>query len=311
MLLGERDASMSKMTDEKLIARARHAARNLSVLAAIATSVSIGLVAIAVSIKNTALFMAPPAITLTLIATGYWLLAAAARRGNPSSVGIVIAVMVLQLAIALVSNSIIAATSGADVRPGTPGLIIPVIVTIVLAGNRKALLELQKRGLWNGIFGTAKPSGRLCVIGGTLLAAGFVSVNGFSVYAAWLSGRERHVEIARAEGFVDMINTGEQAFLKAMERLSGDYGTEELHAALDKAAELERRAEALKAAGANKDPFCSIMGTYCNAVRQWKNGLALLNSADPDFERAQQMLALGDKLRRQAGQEFSRRYVSK
>lgn len=304
---------MSKLTDDKLIKRATHAGRNLSVLAILASFGAIGLVVAAILAKEKALLMAIPAATLILITIGYWVLAVAAKRGNPSSVGSVIVVMILQFTLALVAYGITTARTdaGADAQVNMPGLIIPILVIIALVSSRNVLLELKKRDLWTQIFGSSKPSGRLCVVGSILIVIGFLGLNGSSIYAGWDTGKARQHEMQQAQYFVDMIQNEEQAFINSMSGLSGASGAEEIRAALSTVTELEQRTDAIKTAVKEGSPFGSILENYGNAVEHWKSAVTLLAAPNPDEERAQKMLILGDKLRAQAGQAFDRRYIGK
>jgi hypothetical protein len=301
---------MSKLTDDTLIKRATHAGRNLSILAILASLGAVGLVVVLVLARDTALLIASVfSVALVVIATGYWLLAVAAKRGNPSSVGTVIAVMVLQLTLTLVTYGIAAAKGGANEQPNALGSVIPILVIIALVNSRNVLIELRTRGLWEQIFGSAKPSGRLCLAGSILVVLGFIGLNASTVYAEWRTGQARQQELQHVQRFFNMIQSEEAAFMKAMGVLSGPYGVEDVQEALETVVELEQEARAIEEATAEMDSFDFIAGTYCNAVRQWKNALTLLNETEPDVERAQQMLLLGDKLRVQAGQEFDRRYA--
>src|SRR4051794_38538573 len=102
-------APVTNAFDEELLKRARHAGRNLSVLAVMATLGAIALIAAAILAKGIHGPMAVLATTISLIAGGYWVLATAARRGNPNSVGIVIVTLVLQICLALISSGVAAA----------------------------------------------------------------------------------------------------------------------------------------------------------------------------------------------------------
>src|SRR4051812_29711385 len=101
-------APVRNANDEKLLKRARHSGRNLSVLASLATFGAMALIAAALFAKGIHGFMAVLAATITLIAAGYWVLAVAARRGNPNAVGVVIVAMVLQICLALVFSGVTA-----------------------------------------------------------------------------------------------------------------------------------------------------------------------------------------------------------
>src|ERR1043165_8364783 len=187
-------APVTNAIDEKLLKRARHAGRNLSVLAILATFGAMVLIAVALFAKGIHGVMAVMAATITLIAAGYWVLAVAARRGNPNAVGVVIVAMVLQICLALIFSGIAAARTNTAFHPPTGGLLIPILVLVALASSRTVLLELKKRQLWDQVFGSAKPSGNLCWIGGTLLAAGFVAMNAGSYYVSSKAGQQQRVE---------------------------------------------------------------------------------------------------------------------
>jgi len=272
--------------DEKLLKRARHAGRNLSVLAILAT------------------FGA-----MALIAAGYWVLAVAARRGNPNAVGVVIVAMVLQICLALISSGVAAARTNSAFQPPVAGLFIPILVLVALASSRKVLLELKERQLWDQVFGFAKPSGTLCLIGGTLLATGFVAMNAGTYYIGWKAGQEQKVEFQHAKAFVELIQGAEKEFLTAMQGISVNQGKNGIETALTKFKTLEQNFEALQKEAASADRLLQILTTYGNALRQWKNGLMLLKEANADTERVQKMFKLGDQLRAEACQEFDRRYA--
>ena len=58
-------------------------------------------------------------------------------------------------------------------------MLMPIIIAIMLMRKRSALVELQRRGLWDQVHGAAKPSRRLCILGGILLSLGMVVVHAF------------------------------------------------------------------------------------------------------------------------------------
>ena len=167
--------------------------------------------------------MAVLAVAISLIATAYWVLAAAARRGNASAVGVVIVIMVVQICLSLISSGIGSARNSTGFQPNVTGLFIPILVLIALASSRKVLTELQDRNLWEQAFASAKPSGKLCVIGATLLVAGFLAMDTGTLYLGWRVGQERTAELRSAKAFVHLIKDDEQEFMTAMRGLSGAY----------------------------------------------------------------------------------------
>lgn len=295
--------------DEKLLKRARHAGRNLSVLATLATFGALALTAAALFAKGIHGVMALLAVTITLIAAGYWVLSVAARRGNPNAVGVVIVAMVLQICLALISSGVAAARTNSSFQPPVAGLFIPILVLVALASSRKVLLELKERQLWNQVFGSAKPSANLCVIGGALLAMGFGAMNAGTYYIGAKASQQQRDELQQVKSFVELIQRDEKDFLTAMQRISINQGRIEIEPALTKLKTLEQNFEALNTAAASADRLRQILTTYGNALRQWKNGLTLLKEPNRDMDKVQKMLALGDRLRAEACQEFDRRYA--
>lgn len=255
--------------------------------------------------------MAVLATTITLIAAGYWVLAVAARRGNPNAVGVVIVAMVLQMCLALVSSGVTAARSNSAYQPPVGGLIIPILVLVALASSRKVLLELKERQLWDQVFGSAKPSGNLCLIGGTLLATGFVALNAGTYYVGWKAGEQQREEFQHAKGFVELIQGAEKEFLTAMQGIYGNRSQSKIDTALARFKILEQNFEVLKREAASADRLLQILTTYGNALRQWNNGLMLLKEPNADTDRVLKMFTLGDQLRAEACQEFDRRYAPK
>jgi len=255
--------------------------------------------------------MAVLASTIALLAAGYWVLAAAARRGNPNAVGVVIVAMVLQICLALISSGVAAARTNSAFQLPVAGLFIPILVLIALASSRKVLLELKERQLWDQVFGSAKPSGNLCIIGGTLLAMGLVAMNAGSYYVGLKAGQEKTAEFQQAKAFVDLIKGEEKEFLTASRGISENPGENQIETAVTRFKALEEKFEVLKRDAASADRLLAILTTYGNALRQWKNGLMLLKGPNADANRAQKMFKLGDQLREEACQEFDRRYAAK
>jgi len=299
------------MDDQTLLKRASHAGRNLTVLAVLASLAMLLVIGLAVSIKDARSAMVPLAIAITLIASAYWILMVAARRGNPASVGVVIVLMIVQLVLGLLVSSIIAAQNKASFQFQPGGFIIPIIVIIALVSSRTVLLELQERGLWEQAFPTSKPSGNLVVIGGVILVLGFLSLNASTFYAGIKIKQAGQSEHQQAEAFVQLVQQDEAKFMVSMQKISGKFGDAELNEALANLAILEQKLGQLQQTTGNANgPLSQILNTYGNAIRQWKNGLTILKQPNPDKDRALQMLKLGDKFRADAGDAFDHRYVA-
>ena len=299
---------MSKLTDEKLLKRATHAGRYLSVLALGSSFIFVSILSAAAFAKGMTAFMILLTATFILVASGYWALAAAAKRGNPASVEVAIVIMSAQLVMSLTISVVSAVRMGNTAETVTPEMIASILVIAALASSRNVLKELQKRGLWASAFTSARPSGHLCAIGGILLVVGLIGLDGVSLYAKSRSCDESREVIQQAHDFKNMIAGEEQTLIRAMEAMSDSYSKDKIHIALDRVSALENRMERIRTMNVQKSPLDPILQTYGGAVRQWKNCLELMRSPKPDAERARQMLALADKLRAQAVQEFNRRF---
>lgn len=303
---------MSNPDDQILLKRASHAGRNLTVLAVLATLVFLVLAALVTSTKDARVPLIPLTLAIAFIAAAYWILAIAARRGNPAAVGVVIVLLIVQLVLGLLASGVVAAQNHAsfEFKPG--GFIIPVIIIIALVSSRKVLLELQERGLWEQAFPSAKPSQSLVVIGGVILATGFLCLNAGTFYVGSKVNSARQSEQVQVDAFVRLVKEDEAKFMASMQKLSGPHGATEINEALANLATLEQNlAELQKSTATATGPLPQILTTYGNAVRQWKNGLTMLKEPHPDTDRALQMLKLGDKFRTDAVEQFDRRYAPK
>jgi hypothetical protein len=297
--------------DQQLLKRAHYGGRNLFVLASLASVGALVLICVAIFAKEIHGIMAVMAATITIIAAGYWLLAIAARRGNPNAVGIVIVAMVLQICLSLIASGVTAAQSNAPFQPPVGGLIIPILVLVALASSRKVLLQLQERQLWHQVFGTSKPSGTLCKVGGALIVIGFISMNAGTSYLGWKIGQNQKVEIQHAKAFIQLLHEDEKEFLSAMKLVYADRNESNIETALTRFSTLEQQLETLTKETPNTEKLSDVLGKYGSGLRQWKNGLLLLKEPNADLKRAQKMFELGDRLRAEACEEFDARYAPK
>jgi hypothetical protein len=299
------------LTDEQLLKRAGNASRNLGVLGILATLGAILIWTVLLLGKGATLFMSPVALAVTSLAVGYWILSVAARRGNPNSVGVVLVIMVLQLLVVFVTAGIAAARTNTPLSSNLPGLISPILVLIALVSSRNVLLELQDRGLWEKAFASAKPSGTLCVVGAILVASGLALFDGGTAYVSVKVGQARAAEVSGATEFVQIIKHEEQDFMSTIGQALKSANAESLDTALAKLESLDIRVKTLQASAGQDSSMPTILQTYRNGVREWKNALLALKEPNPDRRRAQQMLALGDKLRAQAVSDFQTRFAPK
>jgi hypothetical protein len=300
--------AIANLTDEQLLKRATHAGRNLTVLTTLASLGTLAAWGLAIFIKKAPFPMLLPALAMSLVAAGYWLLALAARRGNPRSVSVVLVLMLLQLVTALLLAGVDAARAGTDFSShfGFSRLVIPTLVIAALASSRGVLLELQERGLWERAFAHTKPSGNLCVIGGVLLAVGFTSITAGMGYVGAKVTEVRALERKQTSEFAQLIRNEEAQFIAAVAAAKTSLTPARLDSALEKLEALDRKLQSVRNQIGDNARLAAVLDTYGNAVRQWKNGLQALRQPKPDLNRANQFLQLGDKLRRQAAGEYNR-----
>lgn len=302
--------AVRNLSDERLLKRASHAGRNLAVLTTLATLGALVLWSLLFLMRGAPPWLALPALAVSLMAAGYWSLSIAGYRGNPASVGVTIVAMVLQLVLVFLFGGIAAARAHTEFSANVSGLIIPILVLIALASSRSVLLELQKRGLWEQAFPGAKPSGMLCVVGGILLGIGLVTLNGAQIYAGFRVGQERAAEARAAKEFLQIVKQDEGELMKLAGGVLTQGSQAQVELALNKADALATKVASLQSEARSCNGLASILQTYSNAVRQWKNGLLALKGPTPDKQKAQQLLALGDRLREDAAREFARRFAA-
>jgi hypothetical protein len=299
---------MNDLSDEVLLKRATHAGRNLIVLAILASLVAAACAALGFLVPGAPKIFPVLAFSVSLVATAYWVLAVAGRRGNPNSVGIVIIVMAGNLFLQFILAGIEAARSGTDVVSHMPNVLVSFFILYALYQSRKVLLELQERGLWEQAFPATQPTASLCILGGILLVSGVVTVNMASGYVGWKYGQARTVEQTYAHGFVKIIQEDERGFLTSMQALSEQFSKAQLQEALDKIEGIETKVQLLKKQSPQACQLQKILDTYGSAVRQYKGALLLLKQPKPETERFTEMIKLGDRLRTEAGQAFDRQY---
>jgi hypothetical protein len=302
---------MENLTEEQLIKRAKHAGRNLSVLASLASVVALGLIAVAFMGNGPgSLLVGLLGVSIGVIASAYWVLSVAAYRGDPKAAGIVIVVAGVVMVLNLGASGISSARTGDEFKLDFRGIIMPLLVVWALASSRKVLLQLQENGSWEKVFAPAKPTARLCLIGMMLLISGMLAVIGGGLFAGLKAGKQRSAAVRSAKTFTQVLNREEKQFLEAMNHLSSDQQNGGLEVAWTKLNSLEARINAMKA-----DPesakISPVLNIYGNAVRSWKKGVSLLKEPKPDTDQAFKILEVGDKFRVDAYQEFNHLYATR
>jgi len=248
-------------------------------------------------------------VPLTLVATGYGALAVSARRGNPNAVGAAIAIMGMSIALRLILAAALTACCEMEFQPNLPGLLLPALIIVGLFHNRNILLELQARGLWNKVFGAAKPSARLCIGGGVLLATGVLFLLVSMFYFAWKADQARQAEARHVNAFCQLIQVEEKEYMTALGGVSTSSGKAEIDAVMAKLMALEARVAALRRETADPPALCAVLNLYGTAVQQWKGALLLLQVPGSDIDKVNKVLLLGDRMRTDACRQFDALYA--
>ena len=300
---------MSDLNDDALLKRAGHAGRNLTLLALLASVLTLVLVYLSFTTRAALPVTLVFAASLALISAGYWVLAVAARRGNPNSVGFILVLIVVQIALWLILSGVVSARHGTSFQPNTTGLVMPVLVFIAVYQSRKILLELQDRGLWERAFAGAKPSSSLCVAGAILLAVGFLALDSSMLYSGETIARKRTAEMHSAQAFARLIQADESEFMTTMDSLWRNTTPIEMQAALARLDALERRLGNIENPGPPDGPLSPVLANYRKALGQWKKALLVMQESNSEAERAHDLFKLGDRYRAEACEEFNRHYA--
>lgn len=303
-------SKIQQMTDQELLQRAGHAGRNLIALAILGSLFLLFIFAFVCLSPPSEVGMAGLMVLVIAAAwpCGLWLLAIAARRGNPTAVGVVMAIMALQVLLSI-AGFVLMTVRHMDTGEGSPHLLFPLIGIIViatLAGSRNVLLEMKKRGLWEQRFVPAAGR-RLCLIGGVLFVAGHVGMLASLLFPAISAAKRAVGEKEHASAFIRVIKGKESELMTLMAAL-GSGGPEAVKAAIAKVDALDQEIKSLQSAVAADSPLSPILAKYREAVSKWRSGLTELEGPTPDPEKAKDLI-IGDKLRNEAGEEFDRKYA--
>jgi hypothetical protein len=285
------------ISDELLKRRARYGGRNVTGLAILATILA-AFSLLAISFAKTAdgiWFLLP----LPFMALAYWLVAIAARRGSPLALNFVLGVLAVQFLVSIVGQVAAYVVTGRSLSSQLFLTIIPLLVIAVLARNRTDLIELRRRGLWDELYGAAKPSRNLCLIGGALLV-----VSTFALYGGLLFAAIHAAENGRLrKEFSTMVLQDEKALLTAIQAADATRIKQVLPDLQAKANDLESKAQGIVSRSAAGTPIHSAATTYVNAVQKWREGFALIGD-EAQQERMQKLFLEGDELRKQAVAQF-------
>jgi hypothetical protein len=299
---------MRELTDDELVKQAKHSGRPLLVMAVLA---ALGAIASIVScLFGESLLSAAvlPFLILVLLSAGYWILGIAANRGNPTAGLIAVAIICTQFVFIILPMFLFGAQIAGQKNTVSSLVVVFPIIALAFEGNRRILLKLQKRGLWEHVFSSAKRSGHLCAIGGAFLVAASIIVVGDAV--SFLNQTETRVRDSRqVQTFVRLIKEEEQDFMRALGVLSQSHDRTDAAATMMKLVDLDQKVATLRSEVSPEKPFYSVLTVYRKALHDWKNGLAALDVSEPDANRAKQMFESGDRLRAKVLQDFDRLYV--
>ncbi|HEY2760316.1 MAG TPA: hypothetical protein VGI75_06225, partial [Pirellulales bacterium] len=247
----------SERTSEQLLKRAKYGGRNVTGLAILMTLAAVigSLAALSFAGKD-AVWIALPLVAL---ATSYWCLAIAARRGNQLAINIVIGFLAVQFVFSVLAQVVaLIRTNGAEPL-NILGIAIPLMVIIALSRNRTDLLELRNRGLWEFVFGTeSPPTSKLCKIGGALMFVGFVSL-----YAELLIPAIQATKVAKLrKNFVNLVKVDDVDFLKSLDELHGSNDPEAFKNLLTKIDNLKQKAESVARDASSDSVLGPIFSKY-------------------------------------------------
>lgn len=300
---------MKRKTDEKLLKTAKYGARNLLLLAILCTFVSGTYIFSAIVSTELQPFMIILSISLGLIAVGYSLLAIVTNRGNEKGLTVAIVVLALQLAFVMFLRAVLNMdTNQVTPAPNFVNFMLPIIIIAALYSNRQTILELKERNLFKKAFPKNKPSKNLCIIGGIIFIMGFVTLSVGTCVITNMAINEKKARHDKINRFIFIIQNQEKEFLESL-KLWAAAPDPNLKKKLDDSLNhLRKNVKILQEDVGSLQYFMMITDTYLKAIEQWEKGIQLLDASDPDYEKANKVLTLGDNLRKTALEEFSMRY---
>lgn len=300
---------VQELTDDALMQSAGNAGRNLSALAILATILAVFCAIFCVLEPRSPIWWS--ALPLILTAVSYWMLAVAAKRGNPSAVSVVIVVMAIQLIFSLISMCVAAAVTGSNGQSNIIGIIIAILIISALAKSRTVLLEMKKRELWGQKFSSAKPSRNLYVVGGILLPIGYFGVLASLLIPATVAAKQAKEIAQERQQFVQVVKGEEAEFMKAMLGLRNSNNRDAIKLARSKVDVLDKSVVSLQSKVEPDGSVGHLLVKYKKAVSCWKKGLSLLDDPTPNSEAVVELLESGDRIRNEVGQEFDKKVNSR
>ena len=319
---------MSQISDEKLIKKAFHAHRNLRVLAGVgAAFIAMTLVWACIltfvggiaGLKQSGPFLTLCLFVYGLIFAGNFMLAKAAKRGDPNAVTVPLMYTSMCLVFALfsklyISNGMILGGMNLSNNIRFEQDVFMQVFVFFLIGLlvwafwdcRSVLIKIKERELQEQIFGSHPPTRKLCVVGSILillplpiaLIAGMVGSN---TYQQQEDHKNQVLEL------VAIFDNEEQDVIQAFKNISAsDVAT--LHHVSDQLAKLETQVDALCEKASTNAQFMPFLEQYKVAIEKWKDGCQTLTVYPMYKDQAVEKLNEGNRLRKQLGIDLTKKY---
>ena len=238
-------------------------------------------------------------------------LAAAANRGRTAPLTVVISVFVVQLLLVLGLYIYGVSTSAGAEHATSPGGLLPILVILALNGNRNVLLELEKRSLWDSVFGPPKPTGLVTSLGAFFLIVGLLGLYGsialtFTKSPPPAPAPQQVVTIQ--DEWIALIQNEEKRFMTAIQALPEGYSSNEFAHIHLCVSVLDKRTQALRSRTPGDHVMYPIMKDYSKAVGSWRRAADLTISSPTEEETIAELWNSGDRFRASAANAFQTLY---
>jgi hypothetical protein len=297
----------SSRTDESLIKRAKYGGRNIRALAILLSFIAaLGLLALLflpVSMKPGFGFELFYVLFLVIVAA-FWMLSIMARQGDTLALSIFLwwygICLILNVAGVLISY-----VTERDVSWfGWLAVALQLLIVVVLARNRSDLLELQRRGLSESVFGPGRPPRHLTVLGGTVLIGAQIAIVA-TILAPIIHAAQTANEIG---DFLAMLNVEERALQQAMGNPTRPDDKQFWASVLDAAERLREKAQQVEEQASARSSIKRIATTYRRAAERWQMGAEDAHAAGRMTRQARAAFREGDDFREEAYAEFHEKY---
>lgn len=313
-------AKIQTLSDEAILRRSGRAGWYLTALAAAMTVLAVWMVVVAAMAGAASKLASAQAdatwvgafalalpLTICVMTIGLWLLAIAAKRGNPAAPGVVLLVLGIQILLAFITSC--NALLHGIVATTVVYLVIDAAIALTILDGRAILVEMKKRGIWETSFAAAKPSRGFCLAGGILLVAGYVGFNAGLIVPSYMVAQQAPKDAVPAKAFFECFKSRGPAAIETLQQWTKKTSDAKLlQAAREKIESLDQKVAAIQRKVAPDLPLAPILTKYREALFAWKNALDEFESPDRDMTKVKQYLQSGSKLHSEALGEFSKRY---